>query len=128
MMTFLSNSDRSIPSKARRLIQFWFLKPKCGGDKPLAMRAMDIGTVLPHALGIKSRDFNGSVARLAAATGTAPLSRQHRPRQLLALALRKEAASQGLLDAARNQGWLILDATEAVLNRSARQSPPALTS
>lgn len=83
----------------------------------LNMRAMDIGTVLPHALGVEDRDFNSSVAHLAAATNVFVAST--RPRQLLALALRKQAASQNLLDAARNQGWQILDTTEVVLNRSA---------
>lgn len=112
--------------KGKTVDSILVLETEVWRGQALAMRAMDIGTVLPHALGIESRDFNGSVARLAAATNVFVAAT--RPRQLLALALRKEAASQGLLDAARNQGWLILDATEAVLNRSATQSPPALTS
>ncbi|WP_263349980.1 UvrD-helicase domain-containing protein [Acidicapsa acidisoli] len=87
------------------------------------MRAMDVGTVLPHVLGIEDRDFNGSVAHLAAATNIFVAAT--RARQLLALALRKEAVSQIHLEAAHNQGWQILDTTEVVLNRAATPPPMA---
>lgn len=80
----------------------------------LNMRAMDVGTVLPHALGIEDRDFTGNVAQLAAATNVFVATT--RARQLLACALRKEAAPQKLLVAARNQGWQILDTTEVVVD------------
>lgn len=76
----------------------------------LHLRAMDLETVLPHAFGVENRDFSGNVAQLAAATNIFVATT--RPRQLLACALRKNAASGELLAAARSQGWEICDLTE----------------
>ena len=78
------------------------------------MRVMDVGTVLPHALAIENRDFTDNIAQLAAATNVFVATT--RPRQLLAFALRKEAAPENVLIAARNQGWQILDTTVVVPN------------
>jgi DNA helicase II / ATP-dependent DNA helicase PcrA len=75
----------------------------------LADRAMDLTTVLPHALGLDNRDFSANVAQLAAATNIFVAST--RARQLLACAVRKAAVSSELLDAARAQGWHIRDLT-----------------
>jgi DNA helicase II / ATP-dependent DNA helicase PcrA len=70
-------------------------------------QVMDLETVLPHAFGIASSDFSTSEARLAAATNV--FVGITRARELLALALRREAASDGLLEAARQQGWHVRD-------------------
>lgn len=70
---------------------------------------MDLATVLPHALGMENRDFGANAAQLAAATNI--FVAVTRPRQLLCCALRKEAASNDLIAAARVQGWVIRDLT-----------------
>lgn len=74
-------------------------------------RAMDLGTVLPHAFGLENKDFNANAAQLAAATNV--FVAVTRPRRLLSLALSKEAARDELIAAARGQGWHIVDLTGA---------------
>jgi len=74
-------------------------------------RAMDLATVLPHAFAIENRDFNTNTAHLSAATNI--FVGVTRPKHVLALALRKEAASEVMIEAARAQGWLISDLTLA---------------
>lgn len=97
-------------AKGKTVDSILVLETEVWRGKALNMRAMDVSTVLPHALGIEDRDFARNVAQLAAATNVFVAAT--RPRQLLACALRKEVASQDLLFAARNQGWQILDTTE----------------
>lgn len=75
----------------------------------LAMRAMDLSVVLPHALGIEDRDFTANDVHLAAATNV--FVAVTRPRQVLSLALRKESATEPLIQAALRQGWRICDLT-----------------
>ena len=72
-------------------------------------QVMDLETVLPHAFGIANTDFSTSEARLAAATNV--FVGVTRTRELLALALRRDAASDVLLEAARQQGWHVRDLT-----------------
>lgn len=72
-------------------------------------RVMDIATVLPHALGVENRDFTQNEAELAAATNIFVAST--RPRRFLGLALRKEALSEPLAEAAARRGWTISDLT-----------------
>jgi hypothetical protein len=72
-------------------------------------QVMDLETVLPHAFGIANADFSTSEARLAAATNV--FVGVTRTRELLALALRRDAASDVLLEAARQQGWHVRDLT-----------------
>jgi hypothetical protein len=79
--------------------------------RALDKRAMDLATVLPHAFGLEDRDFTANVAQLSAATNVFVAAT--RPRQLLACAIRKDATTQNLLVAARNQGWHIRDVTDA---------------
>jgi hypothetical protein len=75
----------------------------------LAMRAMDLSLVLPHALGIEDRDFTANDVHLAAATNV--FVAVTRPRQVLSLALRKESVTEPLIRAALQQGWRICDLT-----------------
>lgn len=112
--------------KGKTVDSILVLETEVWRGQALDMRTMDVGTVLPHALGIENRDFNGKVAHLAAATNVFVAAT--RPRQLLAFALRKESAPQNLLDAARNQGWQILDTTESSLNHSTASSPTGVAS
>lgn len=77
----------------------------------LADRAMDLATVLPHAFGLEDRDFSANIAQLAAATNIFVAAT--RPRQLLACAVRKAAVPDGLVEAARAQGWNVCDVTAA---------------
>ena len=72
-------------------------------------QVMDLEAVLPHAFGIANSDFSTSEARLAAATNV--FVGITRARELLALALRRDAASDDLLEAARQQGWHVRDLT-----------------
>jgi DNA helicase-2/ATP-dependent DNA helicase PcrA len=72
-------------------------------------RVMDLATVLPHAFGLEEKDFNESPAILSAATNV--FVGITRPRELLALALRKTVASDQLKAAATDQGWSIVDLT-----------------
>jgi DNA helicase II / ATP-dependent DNA helicase PcrA len=74
-----------------------------------ADRAMDLATVLPHAFGIEDRDFTANRAQLAAATNIFVAAT--RARQVLCLAMRRSAASDALIDAAAEQGWVIRDLT-----------------
>jgi hypothetical protein len=74
--------------------------------------AMDLETVLPHAFGVAERDFSAEDVQLSAATNV--FVGVTRPRELLALALRREVASDAMRAAALRQGWLIRD-----LSRSA---------
>lgn len=73
------------------------------------VRAMDLATVLPHAFGIENLDFSANDAHLVAATNVFVAAT--RARQLLALAMRREAASDAMLGAAREQGWIVRDLT-----------------
>lgn len=77
--------------------------------RALANRAMDLATVLPHALGLEDRDFSVNAAELAAATNIFVAAT--RPRQLLSCALRREVAPNDVVAAAREQGWFIHDLT-----------------
>ena len=52
---------------------------------------MDLATVLPHAFGVEQRDFSKDRVELAAATNI--FVAVTRPRELLSLAIRKEAVS-----------------------------------
>jgi DNA helicase-2/ATP-dependent DNA helicase PcrA len=70
-------------------------------------RAMDLATVLPHAFGLENRDFSTSEAALAAATNV--FVGVTRPKSMLALGVRHDALPAGLLDAARAQGWAVID-------------------
>jgi hypothetical protein len=70
-------------------------------------RVMDLETVLPHAFGIVDGDFLASEVQLSAVTNV--FVGTTRSRQVLALALRREAASDALLEAALQQGWNIRD-------------------
>ena len=72
-------------------------------------RAMDLETVLPHAFGLEDRDFGKNTPQLSAATNIFVAAT--RTRHLLSFAMRKEAASEKLIAAARTQGWLIRDLT-----------------
>jgi hypothetical protein len=77
----------------------------------LAMRALDISTVLPHALGVAPHDFAANPAQLAAATNV--FVGITRPRHVLALAVKKEALSAEVIAAAEDQGWVIRDLVPA---------------
>jgi hypothetical protein len=72
-------------------------------------QVMDLEAVLPHAFGIANSDFSTNAAQLAAATNV--FVGITRARELLALALRRDAASDALLEAARQQGWHVRDLT-----------------
>ncbi|WEX91477.1 UvrD-helicase domain-containing protein (plasmid) [Sinorhizobium garamanticum] len=72
-------------------------------------RAMDLTTVLPHALGIENRDFAANDAHLTAATNV--FVGITRPRTLLALGVRKESVSPAMMEAAVEQGWILQDLT-----------------
>ena len=75
----------------------------------LSDRAMDLETVLPHALGLEERDFGDNDAQLAAATNIFVAAT--RTRHVLAFAMRKCAASDAICDAAGEQGWFVRDLT-----------------
>ncbi len=98
--------------KGKTVDSVLILETEVWRGKALNKRAMDVSTVFPHALGLEERDFTGNVAQLAAATNIFVAAT--RPRELLAFALRKENASENLLIAAHDQGWQILDTTEAI--------------
>jgi len=72
-------------------------------------QVMDLEAVLPHAFGITNSDFSTSDVQLAAATNV--FVGITRTRELLALALPRGAASDGLLGAALKQGWHVRDLT-----------------
>ncbi|AHB50011.1 hypothetical protein W911_05985 [Hyphomicrobium nitrativorans NL23] len=72
-------------------------------------QAMDLATVLPHAFGLENKDFSANAAQLAAATNV--FVAVTRPRKVLCCAMRKIAASDELVAAARAQGWNIIDLT-----------------
>lgn len=72
-------------------------------------QVMDLEAVLPHAFGIEERDFSANAAQLSAATNV--FVGVTRPREILALALRKTAAPEAMLAAARQQGWQVRDLT-----------------
>lgn len=80
--------------------------------RSLAERTMDLATVLPHAFGLEERDFSANQVELAAATNIFVAAT--RPRHVLALALRREAASDTLIAAAEEQGWIVRDLTNVV--------------
>ena len=77
--------------------------------RALTHRAMDLATVLPHAFGLEERDFGNSDAQLAAATNIFVAAT--RTRHVLAFAMRRDAASDALTDAAAEQGWVVRDLT-----------------
>ena len=77
--------------------------------RALAMRAMDLSVVLPRGLGFEDRDLTANDAQLTAATNV--FVAVTRPRQVLSLALRKESATELLIQAALQQGWRIYDLT-----------------
>lgn len=83
--------------------------------RALADRTMDLATVLPHAFGLEERDFSVSQAELAAATNIFVAAT--RPRHVLAFAMRREAASDILIAAAEESGWIVRDLTNAVLQQ-----------
>lgn len=72
-------------------------------------RAMDLGTVFPHTFRLEDRNFNAVPVELAAATNIFVAAT--RPREILACAMRRAAASQQLIRAAAGQGWNIRDLT-----------------
>ncbi len=80
--------------------------------RALADRTMDLATVLPHAFGLEERDFSANHVELAAATNIFVAAT--RPRHVLALAMRREAASDILITAAEEDGWIVRDLTNAV--------------
>ena len=63
---------------------------------------VDLEVVLPHAFGIANADFSANEAHLAAATNV--FVGITRTRELLALALRRDLATDALLAAAGQQG------------------------
>jgi DNA helicase-2/ATP-dependent DNA helicase PcrA len=75
-----------------------------------SQRVMDLATILPHALRSPERDLTGDVAKLAAATNV--FVGITRPRHFLGLAMRKAAATPGLLSAASAQQSSIIDLTD----------------
>jgi len=75
-----------------------------------AERAMDLTVVLPHAFGVELCDFAANSAHLTAATNV--FVGVTRARSVLALAVRKEAASADLIRAAENQNWIVRDITQ----------------
>ena len=77
--------------------------------RSLDARAMDLSSVLPHAFGLEERDFSGNHVQLAAATNIFVAAT--RPRHLLSFAMRRNAASDRLITAAGEQGWVIRDLT-----------------
>lgn len=81
--------------------------------RALADRTMDLATVLPHAFGLEERDFSANNVELAAATNI--FVAVTRPRSVLALAMRREAASDMLIAAAEDEGWIVRDLTNAVV-------------
>ena len=70
-------------------------------------KAMDLTTVLPRAFGVENSDLTGSSAKLSAATNVFVAST--RPREVLALAVRKRAVSAVVIEAAIAQGWNVVD-------------------
>jgi DNA helicase II / ATP-dependent DNA helicase PcrA len=80
-------------------------------------QVMDLEAVLPHAFGITNTDFAANMAQLAAATNV--FVGVTRAREFLALALRREATSDALLEAARRQGWHVRDLTQNRLETNA---------
>ena len=80
--------------------------------RALADRTMDLATVLPHAFGLEERDFSASQVELAAATNIFVATT--RPRHFLALAMRRQVASDILIAAAEESGWIVRDLTNAV--------------
>lgn len=67
-------------------------------------RCMDLSTVLPSAFGVTNELFTG--VKLTAATNV--FVGVTRPRELLGLAMRKSEAAK-LIEAARDQGWKVVD-------------------
>jgi hypothetical protein len=97
--------------KGRTVDSILLLETEVRKGQALAMRAMDVATVLPHALSIEDRDFSTNPAQLSAATNV--FVGVTRPKHVLALAVRKDAVSDALLSAAHDQGWIIRDVTVA---------------
>lgn len=95
--------------KGRTVDAILVLETEVYRGRALAMRAMDLSVVLPHGLGIEDRDLTANDAQLTAATNV--FVAVTRPRQVLSLALRKESATELLIQAALQQGWRIYDLT-----------------
>ena len=72
------------------------------------MRTQDLPLVLPQALGVAEVDFTNPVHKAAA---TNIFVATTRPRQVLCLAMRREALPDDLLEAACSQRWNIRDLT-----------------
>lgn len=72
------------------------------------MRTQDLPLVLPQALGVAEVDFTNPVHKAAA---TNIFVATTRPRQVLCLAMRREALPDKVLEAAHTQGWNIRDLT-----------------
>lgn len=66
-------------------------------------RTMDLTTVLPHAFGVEERKFATRPVDVTAATNV--FVGITRPRQFLALAMRRSPASAELIEAANAQQW-----------------------
>jgi hypothetical protein len=71
-------------------------------------QCMDMETVLPQAFGLEDRTFAG--VDLVAATNV--FVAITRPREVLALAVRRSAVSPELISAATTQGWKVIDLTD----------------
>jgi hypothetical protein len=63
-----------------------------------------------HAFGIQNETFTDDAVKLAAATNV--FVGVTRPRHFLGLAMRKAAATAGLLSAASAQQWRVIDLTD----------------
>lgn len=83
-------------------------------------RTMDLERVLPHAFELVETDFSVNPVHLSAATNI--FVAVTRPREVLALALRKSATSPELLDAARVRGWNVVDLTLPTNNNDALEA------
>jgi DNA helicase-2/ATP-dependent DNA helicase PcrA len=75
-------------------------------------KVMDLAAVLPHAFGIENKVFSNQVAQFSAATNIFVAAT--RPREVLAFAVRKAAVKAELIEAARAQGWNIIDLCKTV--------------
>jgi hypothetical protein len=71
-------------------------------------QCMDMEAVLPQAFGLEDRTFAG--VDLVAATNV--FVAITRPREVLALAVRRSAVSPELISAATTQGWKVIDLTD----------------
>lgn len=72
------------------------------------MRIQDLPLVLPQALGVAEVDFIGPVHKAAATNIFVAVTR---PRQVLCIATRKQGVDNTVIEAARSQGWNVIDLT-----------------